>query len=173
MALQGRHATASRHSGELLEQVDGRVPLVIEIKSRWDGNEACPPRCRGGSRTTTGPFAFMSFDPKVIASLHGKSHRDIARGIVADRATHSDYDDLPRSASGCDCANSSICRETRARFHLLLLARPPLPARHTGFASRPTGDLLDRSQPARRRHSVGAIATRSPSKGFARKPAAP
>jgi glycerophosphoryl diester phosphodiesterase len=80
--------------GELLGQVQGRTPLVIEIKSLWNGNEALVRRTVAVVRGYYGPFALMSFDPKVIALVR-EIAPDIARGIVADQATHSDYDVLP------------------------------------------------------------------------------
>jgi glycerophosphoryl diester phosphodiesterase len=79
---------------ELLAQVDGRVPLVIELKSLWDGNEGLARRAVATVRDYEGPFAFMSFDPKVIETVRALAP-DIARGIVADRVTHPAYDILP------------------------------------------------------------------------------
>lgn len=80
--------------GELLGQVQGRVPLVIELKSPWDGNEALVRRTLEVVRAYHGPFALMSFDPKVLVAVRTLAP-DVARGIVADQATHSDYDVLP------------------------------------------------------------------------------
>jgi glycerophosphoryl diester phosphodiesterase len=80
--------------GELLAQVQGRVPLVIEIKSLWDGNEALVRRTLAVARAYYGPFALMSFDPKAIEMVRALMP-EIARGIVADKVTHADYDMLP------------------------------------------------------------------------------
>ncbi|MGE3873210.1 MAG: glycerophosphodiester phosphodiesterase family protein [Parvibaculaceae bacterium] len=80
--------------GELLGQVQGRAPLVIEIKSRWDGNERLVRRTIEVVRAYHGAFALMSFDPKVI-TLVRELAPDLPRGIVADRATDDDYDSLP------------------------------------------------------------------------------
>jgi glycerophosphoryl diester phosphodiesterase len=81
--------------GELLAQVQGRVPLVIELKSPWwDGNEALVRRTVEVTRAYYGPFALMSFDPKMIAMVRALAP-DVARGIVADQVTHADYDMLP------------------------------------------------------------------------------
>lgn len=82
---------------ELLAQVDGQVPLVIELKSLWDGNEVLARRAVELVQDYEGPFCFMSFDPKVIATVR-KLAPQIVRGIVADRVTHPDYDILPVSA---------------------------------------------------------------------------
>jgi glycerophosphoryl diester phosphodiesterase len=80
--------------GELLGQVHGQAPLVIELKSQWDGNEALVRRATAVLRGYHGPFVLMSFDPKVVAGIKTLAP-DILRGIVADQATHSDYDILP------------------------------------------------------------------------------
>jgi glycerophosphoryl diester phosphodiesterase len=80
--------------GELLGQVQGRAPLVIEIKSQWDGNEKLVRRAIEVVRGYYGPFALMSFDPKVVELVRSLAP-ELPRGIVADQATHSDYDSLP------------------------------------------------------------------------------
>ena len=79
---------------ELLAQVRGRVPLVIELKSIWDGNAALARRAVEAIKDYDGAFAFMSFDPRVMAAVRMLGP-DMARGIVADRVTHPDYNILP------------------------------------------------------------------------------
>jgi glycerophosphoryl diester phosphodiesterase len=70
--------------GELCDFVGGRVPLVIELKSRFDGKLDLVKRAADVLRTYAGPAALMSFEPAPIAAL-----REIApglpRGIVAER----------------------------------------------------------------------------------------
>ena len=70
--------------GELCDLVGGRVPLVVELKSRHDGNLALAQRAADVLKTYAGPAVLMSFDPAPIAGL-----REIApglpRGIVAER----------------------------------------------------------------------------------------
>jgi glycerophosphoryl diester phosphodiesterase len=80
--------------GELLGQVQGRAPLLIEIKSQWDGNERLVRRTVEVVRGYYGPFALMSYDPKAIELLRALAP-EFPRGIVADQATHSDYDTRP------------------------------------------------------------------------------
>jgi glycerophosphoryl diester phosphodiesterase len=82
--------------GELLDQVDGRAPLVIELKSHWNGNQDLLARALAVLETYAGPYALMSFDPEIIASLRERSPETV-RGIVADRATDPFYDCLPVS----------------------------------------------------------------------------
>ncbi len=79
---------------ELLEQVDGRATLVIELKSLWDGNEALAKRALQVLENYDGPYCLMSFDPDVIACLRALSPQTV-RGIVADRTTDPYYNALP------------------------------------------------------------------------------
>lgn len=69
---------------ELLDQVDGRVPLVIELKSRWDGSLALARRTARAVSGYDGPLALMSFDPDIVAGLAEVAPRAV-RGIVAER----------------------------------------------------------------------------------------
>ena len=83
--------------GELCEFVAGRVPLLIELKSRFDADLRLANRAAEVVKTYPGPAALMSFDPTFIAAL-----REIApalpRGIVAERYyKHSEWHDLSAS----------------------------------------------------------------------------
>jgi glycerophosphoryl diester phosphodiesterase len=82
---------------ELLDQVAGSVPLVVEIKSLWDGKPDLAQRVLRVSKSYRGPIAFMSFDPTIVALLaHEAPHR--IRGIVADRAHDPYYAAMPIAA---------------------------------------------------------------------------
>lgn len=83
--------------GELCDFVGGRVPLVIELKSRHDGDLALTKRAAEVLKSYAGPAVLMSFDPAPIAAL-----REIApglpRGIVATRYyKDSEWHDLSAS----------------------------------------------------------------------------
>ena len=69
---------------ELCALVAGRVPILVEIKSRFDGDMRLSRRVADVLAGYSGPAAAMSFDPEPIALL-----REIApgltRGIVAER----------------------------------------------------------------------------------------
>jgi glycerophosphoryl diester phosphodiesterase len=80
--------------GELLAQVQGKVPLIIELKSHWDGDERLAARALAVLKGYGGPHCLMSFDPDVIATVRRMSPQTI-RGIVAERAFDSYYDALP------------------------------------------------------------------------------
>src|SRR5690606_14129568 len=73
---------------ELLDTVAGRTPLVIELKSNWDGSDRLAARTAEILRGYKGPAAVMSFDPQVVMALR-KHAPDLTRGIVAERY----YDD--------------------------------------------------------------------------------
>lgn len=79
---------------ELLEQVDGTVPLVIELKSHWNGDTFLAERALKVLELYTGPYALMSFDPDLVAAVAELSPQTI-RGITADRATDPYYNILP------------------------------------------------------------------------------
>ena len=79
---------------ELLEQVDGKVPLVIELKSHWDGDDALAARALAVLAAYRGPLGLMSFDPDLVEALRRRSPGTV-RGLTADRATDPYYDFLP------------------------------------------------------------------------------
>lgn len=79
---------------ELLDQVRGQVPLVIELKSHWNGDETLTRRAVATVASYDGPFCFMSFDPGIVTTLR-RLNPDIIRGIVADSFTHEEYNVLP------------------------------------------------------------------------------
>jgi glycerophosphoryl diester phosphodiesterase len=79
---------------ELLEQVDGRSSLVIELKSLWDDSDALAKRAIEVLEGYSGPCCLMSFDPSLVACLCELSPQTV-RGIVADRTTHPYYNALP------------------------------------------------------------------------------
>lgn len=54
---------------ELLDQVQGRVPLVIELKSIWNGDERIARRAVAAVAGYEGPFCFMSFDPRLVEAV--------------------------------------------------------------------------------------------------------
>lgn len=73
---------------ELCELVAGRSTLVIEMKSRFDGDSVLPRRVADVLRGYAGPVAVMSFDPEQIVTL-SKAAPGLPRGIVAER--HYDH----------------------------------------------------------------------------------
>ena len=75
---------------ELLEQVDGRVPLVIEIKSNWADHGPLERRLAECLENYTGPVAVMSFDPYSVAAF-ATAAPGVARGLVAEKFNDPHY----------------------------------------------------------------------------------
>jgi glycerophosphoryl diester phosphodiesterase len=71
--------------GELCDFVGGRAPMLIELKSRFDGDMRLVRRAAEVLRAYAGPFALMSFDPEPIAALRTLAP-NFTRGIVAERS---------------------------------------------------------------------------------------
>jgi glycerophosphoryl diester phosphodiesterase len=71
--------------GDLCALVAGRVPLLIEVKSHFDGDRRLVARMAEVLGSYQGPAAGMSFDPDQVMAL-----RDLMpsrpRGIVAERS---------------------------------------------------------------------------------------
>jgi glycerophosphoryl diester phosphodiesterase len=76
--------------GDLLDQVNGRVSLVIELKSHFDGDVRLAMRAVEVLRGYKGAFGVMSFDPDLVAAV-AELAPDIVRGITADRTAEADY----------------------------------------------------------------------------------
>jgi glycerophosphoryl diester phosphodiesterase len=86
-------ATADRMMtlGELCERIAGRVPLVVEIKSRFTRDERLVARAAEVLKAYAGPAAAMSFDPHLVACLRHMAPA-LARGVVSQRRfTHAEW----------------------------------------------------------------------------------
>lgn len=70
--------------GDLCALVDGRVPLVIEVKSHFDGDRKLVARMADILGSYSGPAAGMSFDPDQVMALR-ELMPGRPRGIVAER----------------------------------------------------------------------------------------
>lgn len=79
-------ATADRMMalGDLLDLVAGRVALVIELKSRFDGDLRLAARTAHVLAGYGGPVGVMSFDPALVIEMH-RLAPGIVRGVVAGR----------------------------------------------------------------------------------------
>lgn len=72
---------------ELLKQVDGAVPLVVEIKIQTDGrNEQLAKATVDMCREYQGPITLKSFSPEIIALVRRANFQGPI-GIVVDRLT--------------------------------------------------------------------------------------
>ena len=81
--------------GDLCDLTAGRVPLMIEVKSRFDGDLRLVTRAAQVLAGYSGAAALMSFDPAPIAALRSLAPR-LPRGIVAERRySHPEWRPLP------------------------------------------------------------------------------
>jgi glycerophosphoryl diester phosphodiesterase len=79
--------------GELCDLVRGRVGMLVELKSRFDGDARLPVRVAAVLDRYSGPVAPMSFDPRQLERLRQKSPH-LPRGIVAAKYRPHPYWDL-------------------------------------------------------------------------------
>jgi glycerophosphoryl diester phosphodiesterase len=70
--------------GDLCALVAGRVPLVIEVKSHFNGDRKLVKRMAEILTSYSGPAVGMSFDPDQVLALR-EIMPHLARGIVAER----------------------------------------------------------------------------------------
>jgi glycerophosphoryl diester phosphodiesterase len=70
--------------GDLCALIGGRVPLVIEVKSHFDGDRKLVARMAEVLASYQGPVVGMSFDPDQVLALREKMPA-LPRGIVAER----------------------------------------------------------------------------------------
>lgn len=100
---------------ELLDLVDGRVPLLVEIKSEWDAPDLAFLKKIGKLASAyKGPIGLMSFDPDVMAVVR-EFAPDVMRGIVSG------------SYVGAGWWNRKISRARGARLRDLLESGPVAP----------------------------------------------
>jgi len=68
----------------LLGLVDGRVPLVLEVKSTWGGDRRYEASIAEILKYYRGPVAVMSFDPDCVAAFKRLAPR-LPRGLISER----------------------------------------------------------------------------------------
>jgi glycerophosphoryl diester phosphodiesterase len=120
-------ATADRMItlGELCGLVAGRTPLVIELKSRFDGDRRLARRTAEVLQGYAGPVAVMSFDPDVVLAL-----KDVAaglpRGIVAER--HYDHGEWSALRADRRRSMAFLLHGLRTRPHFVAYRVADLPS---------------------------------------------
>jgi glycerophosphoryl diester phosphodiesterase len=75
---------------EFLSSIAGRVPLICEIKSHFDGDMRLTDRASAVAASYSGPLALKSFDPAVIAHLR-EARCERPLGIIAEASYEGDY----------------------------------------------------------------------------------
>lgn len=90
-----RHSTETIPTlKEMLDFVSGKVPLVIELKPQWDGDDTLVRRTLSVLNSYSGQYGLMSFDPDVIAAI-GILSPGTNRGFISDRGFDPFYNRLP------------------------------------------------------------------------------
>lgn len=74
---------------ELLEQISEKVPLIIELKSRWDGDDGLALKVAETIGTYFGPVATMSFDPVLVKGSQ-RWLPYVPNGIVSEHFQNTD-----------------------------------------------------------------------------------
>ncbi|GAB6845304.1 glycerophosphoryl diester phosphodiesterase [Methylorubrum rhodinum] len=83
---------------EFLTHIGGRVPVVVEIKSRFDGDRRLTRRTAEVVAGFDAPIALKSFDPGIVGTLAEIAPEKIPRGIVAEASQDDpEYDRLTPS----------------------------------------------------------------------------
>jgi glycerophosphoryl diester phosphodiesterase len=111
--------------GELCDLVAGRVPLVIELKSRFDGDRRLPKRATEVLAAYAGPAALMSFDPVMIEAVRAMAP-GLPRGVVAERHyVHPEWNGL---SAWQKLELSHLLHASRTRPHFIVYHVRDLPA---------------------------------------------
>jgi glycerophosphoryl diester phosphodiesterase len=76
--------------GDLCALVGGRAPLLIEVKSHFDGDRKLVARMAELLTCYRGPAVGMSFDPDQLLALR-EQMPELPRGIIAQRSYDDDY----------------------------------------------------------------------------------
>lgn len=78
----------------VLAHVDGRTPLLVELKSQFDGQMGLADAVAGALQAYIGPAAIMSFDPSLVARL-ASQNTGRPLGVVSAAMDRSHWSGLP------------------------------------------------------------------------------
>jgi glycerophosphoryl diester phosphodiesterase len=111
--------------GDLCALVGGRVPLVIEVKSHFDGDRKLVTRMAEVLASYSGPAVGMSFDPDQVLALR-ELMPGLPRGIVAERSY--DEADWPEATPAQRRGMRHLRHALRTRPHFVAYWVDELPA---------------------------------------------
>jgi glycerophosphoryl diester phosphodiesterase len=111
--------------GDLCALTAGRVPLVIEVKSLFDGDRKLVKRMADVLSGYRGPAASMSFDPDQVIALRELAPQ-VPRGIVAER--HYTREDWPETSAAQRRDMTHLRHFFRTRPHFVSYGVNDLPA---------------------------------------------
>jgi len=115
---------------QLLALVAGQVPLVVEIKSAFDGDVRLATRTAQLLADYCGPAALMSFDPAQLVQARAVAP-EVIRGIVAERR-YDDADGLHLSRAKRFCL-ANLLHWPWSRFDFMAYRVSDLPAAAPAF----------------------------------------
>ena len=111
--------------GDLCALVRGRVPLVIEVKSHFDGDRKLVARMAQILASYRGPAVGMSFDPDQVLALR-ELMPQLPRGIIAER--RYDAADWPQATPAQRRGMLHLRHAFRTRPHFVAYWVNELPA---------------------------------------------
>jgi glycerophosphoryl diester phosphodiesterase len=111
--------------GDLCALVQGRVPLVIEVKSHFDGDRKLVARMSQVLAAYRGPAVGMSFDPDQVLALRALMPQ-LPRGIIAERSY--DAADWPEATPAQRRSMLHLRHAFRTRPHFVAFWVDELPA---------------------------------------------
>jgi len=111
--------------GDLCTLVAGRVPLVIEVKSHFDGDRKLVARMAEVLAAYSGPAVGMSFDPDQVMALR-QLMPSRPRGIVAEREYTED--EWPEASAEQRRGMTHLRHAFRTRPHFVAYWVDELPA---------------------------------------------
>jgi glycerophosphoryl diester phosphodiesterase len=111
--------------GDLCALVAGRVPLVVEVKSHFDGDRQLVKRMSQVLSAYRGPAVGMSFDPDQVMALR-ELMPQLSRGIVAER--HYTETDWPEASPAQRRDMTHLRHAFRTRPHFVAYWVNELPA---------------------------------------------
>jgi glycerophosphoryl diester phosphodiesterase len=115
----------------LLGLVDGRVPLLIEVKSTWSGDHSYEQNIAATLESYKGHVAVMSFDPECVAAFR-RVAPSLPRGLIAERFEDKRY--WPDLSAWRRFAMRHLLTAAMARPHFIAYDIRALPALAPGIA---------------------------------------
>jgi glycerophosphoryl diester phosphodiesterase len=115
----------------LLGLVDGRVPLLIEVKSTWSGDHTYEQNIAAALESYKGRVAVMSFDPECVAAFR-RVAPSLPRGLIAER--FEDKHQWPDLSAWQRFTMRHLLTTAMARPHFIAYDIRALPALAPGIA---------------------------------------
>lgn len=112
---------------ELCDLVAGRVPLIVEVKSYFDGDRRLVKRMQAVLAGYSGPVVGMSFDPDQVLGLREIMPK-LPRGIVAQRSYDDGYWDKLTQAQRDSMLHLKHGFRTQPHFVAFWVNQLPAPA---------------------------------------------